>query len=126
MPIREHACKDEACRLHGRVLEAYYAQSQDIDPACSGCGATMERLVSRFTPAWCRDLSYYHDRSKEYAQADGHFGYRKDGTRTWIDSRQKQKAFCKSEGLVDPVDQPSNAVYDGTKFSGRGLKGQEI
>jgi len=61
---------------------------------------------------WARPMSYYNDKKLAGADQDSHIAYkvrsttRADGKpeAVVIDSRQKQLAYCKAEGLVDPAD----------------------
>lgn len=126
MPVFEHQCVNQACNGYWEIHEAYFRNSEEPRPSCPHCRTQMERLASRFNAAWCQPMSYYNDKSKRGADADGHWGYNRDGSREYITTRQQQKAFVKRNGLVDPVDSPTNGVMTGKGVSGRGLPGAEI
>ena len=112
MPVFEF---EPSCGCSFAVVEAYLQHWDDPNIPCPKCGRLMLRLVSRFSPVWCRDLSSYNDKSKDYASVDGHWGFNRDGSREYITSRSQQKKFVKRNGFVDPTDVPVN-----TKLSSDG------
>ncbi len=81
-------------------------------------------------------MSRYTDKKLEVQgrdhRADGHFATAirtQDGKpkQVYIDSMQKQRDFCKAEGLINPKDLPTNAeATSDKKLSGAGLPGQWV
>lgn len=101
------------------------------DPACPTCGGPTSRQYHPVAAIWSKSLSSYGDRSKEtFAKDDkagGHWTFEKSSAEAvekgrpipvFLDSPQKQREYCKREGLVNPKDLPSNLTVaaNGTSY----------
>ena len=139
MPIFESACGNSTCSERGRRRERYYKKEYEA-PVCLECGCEMERLISGPNVCWARPLSFYADKKIEAEQSmkaeDGHWVWRKRSTeradgrpdRVWVDSRAKQLEVIRREGLLDPLDVPSDVQpdSDGHMTSNAGKPGSWI
>jgi len=128
MPIYEYECQQ--C---GAAMERYVPRFSSPNPDC--CGVSMERVPSAFRVVWTGAItgSKYSDQKKENAHLDGHWAWKKktasgNPEAVFIDTWQKQKEFCKSEGLVNPSEMPANPEFgsDGKSMSSRGMPGSWI
>lgn len=101
------------------------------DPECPRCGGPTERQISAPAIVFAKPLSAYGDPSKETfakdQKAGGHWVFERDSDRAqeagkpiprFIETRQQQADYCKSEGLVNPSDLPSslNVTADGMGY----------
>jgi hypothetical protein len=76
----------------------------------------------------------YNDKNADGYHQEGHWAYRVRSSMSgepepvWIDTFQKQKEFCKQEGLVNPKDLPTHADVsdDGKRLRSRGMPGAWI
>lgn len=134
MPIREGYCENPDCPSFRQLREWLDKAEPRVKP-CPTCGSALFRLVSRFGIVWTGHLTtkYNDKRSEDYHQ-EGHWAYRVRSSQSgepepvWIDSFQKQKEFCKEEGLVNPKDLPTNADIsaDGRKLRSQGMPGSWV
>jgi len=107
---------ENGCRDCGVVLELVAQKLDSPLPSCPQCGAVMERLVSAPAVVWSKPMAAYGDRSKEgftkQDKAGGHWALEKtdDGTvhKTFIDTPQANREYCKRNHLMNPADLPSN------------------
>lgn len=105
-----------------------------MDPQCATCGGSTARLISKFSPIWAHSMSHYNDKSKPNADKDSHVMWRVRSSRSGkpeavvIDSVQKQRAFCREEGLRMPDEVCANAHVskDGKTMYTRGMAGQWV
>lgn len=120
------------CAKCGNEQERYVPRFTSPNPPCEDpeCGGETEKLVSGFAIIFTGPLAAkYNDPALDGAHQEGHWATR---LRTlngkpepvWIDSFQAQREFCKSEGLINPKDLPSNAEATSDRnLSGRGMRG---
>lgn len=123
------------CEKCGAEQERYVPRFASPNPPCedAACDGETVKLVSGFAIIFTGPLTArYNDRNLEGAHSEGHWATRLrtvsgEPEPVWIDSWQAQREFCKSEGLVNPKDLPSNAeASSDRKLSGSGMKGQWI
>jgi predicted nucleic acid-binding Zn ribbon protein len=137
MPIFEHVCDTPGCVLIGHIEEHYFARRDTPNPTCPGCGATQRRLLPIIHPVFVGAITArYNDKASDRPHEEGHYAYKVrssrnvDGTpeRVFIDSWQKQREFCKAEGLVNPKELPSHVEMsaDGKTMKSNGLPGQWV
>ena len=132
MPIYDFVCQGD-CESNGLVRESYLRKFESPDPNCPECGQPMERqIVSRVSVCWARPLGHY-DAPGSQMGGDSHVVYRKNSSRSGnpepvvIDSIQKQREFCRDEGLINPTDLNPNArAGDDGKLATSGVKGQWV
>lgn len=132
----ESGCINKSCSRSGAVEEHYYPSQHSPMQTCSECGIQETQYISQFGIVFTGSLGKYTDRSvpgwEEHHANDGaHFAYAKntpDGKprAVWIDSLDKQRDFCRQEGLVNPKDNPSQVSVneEGRNLTGRGMPGQ--
>lgn len=115
MPIFETACPETSCSKYAVPVEHYYAHSTDVDAPCEQCGGPTRRLVSGFNSPLMGVISAskYADRTIPGPEAfqDGHIAWRRKTLSgkpepVYIDTFEKQREFCKSEGLRNPSECP--------------------
>lgn len=111
MPLFENICS----RCYTR-FEWYSSTRDKPDPQCRKCKSPTRRLISGFAAIWTRSISEYGDPRKESYAKDikrgGHWEYRKRShgatpdkpIPVFLDSVQKQREFCREEGLYNPSD----------------------
>lgn len=134
MPIYELECPKCV-----REFETYVPHYDSPNPECPDCKVATERKISKFKVVFTGDLSAakYNDSKLEYANLEGHWGYRKRSSKipgklepVWIDSWSKRKQFMKDEKLLGVEDVGNiEGSADGTYQSsskGRGNSGQWI
>ena len=137
MPIYESACTRKGCPAYERPREWFTQVSSDPDPACPECGKRMKRCVSIFQMPFVGEL-----RDKYGTKDNGEKGpavhtmerlrSKKHGPEVRetvvIDSFDKQKQFCRDEGLVNPTELPRQMemASDGKRLSSRGMPGSWI
>lgn len=136
MPLYENACMNEDCPGGLKPFEWYASTSSKPNPECVECGRQTVRLISTFAVVWSSPLSKYGSKDPRVQQRNGdsHTVWRinssKSGKpeRVVIDSIQKQREFCKEEGLRLPSDTGANAEIssDGKKLSTSGMRGQWV
>jgi len=125
MPVFEVGCT--SCNS---ITEHYLPHSDSPNPPCEECGGPTVRMISRFGVVFTGNFSmkYVDKKIDGYeAQADGHYGFERDGSPTWISDFQSQREFCKRNGFINPKDiGPAEVSSDGKKTSSRGLPGQWV
>ena len=136
MPIYEGTCVNTTCEARGCIREWYVKSSQvGMKKPCPSCSAALKRTPSRFGIVWTGELTTkYNDKGSENYHQEGHWAYKVRSSTSgepepvWIDTFQKQKEFCKQEGLVNPKDLPTHADVsaDGKKLRSRGMPGAWI
>lgn len=110
MPLYESMCVSEGCEKFGVPVEHFYSRMTDEDGPCEVCGGAKDRLISSFAVVFTGCItSRYNNRKLEGAHLDGHWATARntlDGVPrpVFIDTFDKQREFCKSEGLVNPKD----------------------
>ena len=141
MPIFEVACSCMLdCPAYGQRRETFLRSHADPNPICPECKGATSRLVSSPNVCWAKPLGAYDNKKlleeQKQLPADGHWAWKKrssrnaDGSpeRVWVDSRQKQLEYIKSEGLIDPMDVVAmdGPDSDGMRTSSRGNTGSWI
>lgn len=136
MPIYENACSHLPCEKYSEPFEWWASSSTKPNPACSACSRPTVRLISTFAVCWSSPLSKYNDKNAQQKASDSHVAWkihsttRDDGKpeRVVIDSIQKQREYCKAEGLRLPSDINPNASVssDGKKLYTNGQRGQWV
>lgn len=128
MPLYESICP--ACQ---RVQEWYAHTASQADPSC--CGQPMRRLISSFTTAFSGEITArYNYKTSEDPHLEGHWAWRvksakgPEPEKVWIDTWQKQKEFCREEGLINPSELNPNAKVkpDGKGWQTAGMRGQWV
>jgi len=112
MPIWEADCVNAEC---GYKAEYYSPGGRQEERSCPRCGSPMKRkdvhafAVVRTGPVGGK----YAGKHKESYYESGHIAWRVRSSRSgkpepiWIDTWEKQKQFCKEEGLYNPWEVPS-------------------
>ncbi len=127
MPIYESYCGPCGVRF-----EWFSKSFTEDNPPCGDCGNQTVRLISPFAIVFTGAITTrYNDKSKENGEIEGHWAYRVRSSisgqpeAVWIDSWQKQKDFCREEGLINPKELPTNAEVstDGKKLQSAGMPG---
>jgi hypothetical protein len=135
MPIYEYTCHDAACSERGVMKDHYQKRSDSPAPACPQCANEMKReAISQFQVCWARPLSFYDSKTAQNRGMDSHVAYRIHSSKSGkpepvvIDSIQKQRDFCREEGLRNPSDLNPHAEINenGTKLQTAGTKGQWV
>lgn len=122
---------DFQCQACGEHEEMFFhpSESANAKPVCPECGGRMDKVhIGAPNVVWARSMSFYNDKKLAGADQDSHIAYKVRSTEradgkpqaVVIDSRQKQLAYCKAEGLVDPADATKvegtrNGLRPGTK-----------
>lgn len=132
MPIYENVCRNEGCEKYGKVFEWYAPRHDSANPLCQ-CGQTTCRCISPFQVVFTGALTAkYNDPKLEHAHQEGHWAYRVRSSRNadgspepvFIDTFEKQKEFCRDEGLINPKDVgPMHISSDGKQVQNQGLPG---
>lgn len=114
MPLFEHCCAAESCDLYCIPIEHFFHDRNADNPQCEECGGKTERLVSRFNAPWTGDLGRFNnpEAGQHNTTPYGHIAYKTRSTHmidgspepVHIDSIQKQREYCKQEGLTNPSD----------------------
>lgn len=132
MPLKESVCINPACSRRGLVEEHYYSRTDSQIQSCAECGTPERQIPSRFNVPFLGPMTArYNDKKIPGAHVEGHWATRKrtlDGRERmeWIDSWDKQKQFCKEEGLILPSDLPSTPTLksgSGKEWSTVGMPG---
>lgn len=138
MPMFENGCSNKACTEYGKREEHYFPHSDSPLPVCVACGNPKPRYISQINVIWTKPMGQYGDKTKENYQRDfeGHWMMRKNPEylrdpkkheQVFIDSVQKQREFCREEGLMRPDDNgPVEIHADGIGTSSNGLPGQWV
>lgn len=97
---------DGVCGKCGDSYQYFVKKWTDADPNCPKCGTQVKRC-------FCAP-NVIGARSEKFEE---HYAYRKNSTdgnleRVLIDSRSRQKAFCKEEHLYDPYEVPEDVQLD--------------
>lgn len=117
MPLFESQC--EFCE---GVIE-WRGKWDDPEPFCDRCGSEMKRLPSKFKIIWTGPLTTkYNDNKLEGAHLDAHWGTNRDGSRTWIDTFEKRKAFMKKNKFLGIEDVGRIEARDTGKWAGTDIK----
>ena len=121
MPVYEWICDFSDCPESGERIEAYTKTVTPPAPFCATCGHQMRMCVSTFNAIWTKPLGRYNGGTQ-----DGHTVLRKNSCRIpgqaiereYIDTVQKQREYCREEGLVPPDQMPSSVSVntEGTKL----------
>lgn len=131
MPIFESFCPSEACVQQGVPFEWLSRVIDNEEPTCESCGGETRRMISGFAVVFTGPITKkYNDPKSENYDQEGHWAYRKKGTKSgkpepvFIETFQQQAEFCRAEGLVNPKDTgPVSVGADGRCQSPRGLPG---
>lgn len=103
MPVYEGFCKNASCEAVSNKIEFRVKSYDSENPACPTCGHTVHRSVSAPNVIWAKPLGWYQG-----GTGDGHvvYGKTEDGKKytKHITTRQEQLAYCKANGLYDPME----------------------
>jgi len=114
MPTYDFICENPGCENFHRRIWRYLRSYRSPDPNCS-CGASLLRLPAAPAVVFTGPLTAkYNDPKKEGAHEEGHWAWRVNSTTrpdgkpepVFIDTFEKQRKFCKEEGLINPADVP--------------------
>jgi hypothetical protein len=114
MPVFEFHCTLPICEEYHRRFERLLRRADDDNPKCEECLTPTQRLISNFNAPFTGTLDRFDDPSKETHNPapGGHWAFRRNSTRNAdgtpepvrIDTVQKQREYCRAEGLIDPGD----------------------
>jgi predicted nucleic acid-binding Zn ribbon protein len=116
MPIYGYTCQNKDCADAGIEKDKFFkSASQEVLPDCPVCAAKMAKAISAPNVVFARPFSYYDDPNAQQGGKDYHVAYRIHSSRSGqpepviIDSFQKQREFCREEGVRNPADINPNA-----------------
>lgn len=134
MPMYENGCTSSECPAYKIPIEHFFSSQNAAPPPCEKCGGPSRRMVSQVNVIWGKPMGQYGDKTKEryYADFEGHHVMGKNERtgkpeKIYIDSIQKQREYCKREGLLMPSDVgPVEIHKDGIGTTSNGLPGQWV
>lgn len=98
---------DGICPKCNQRFEYMIRNWQEQDPNCPDCGVMVSRCFSAPAVVGARSENFEpHYVTAKNGRADG------ESERILISSRCQQRAYCHSEGLVDPYEAPSSLEFD--------------
>jgi len=120
MPVYDGYCSNGSCPSYRDPVEFMVKHWDDKSPGCPTCGVEVFRKIGTPNVVWAKPLGWYQG---ETGGSEGHTVYEKteDGRKikTQITTRQEQLAYCKRNGLYDPMEIP-NDVNLSDSDTGRG------
>jgi len=137
MPTYDFTCFNRNCENYGRKTWKFLHSYRSPDPVCR-CGRRLKRLPAAPAIVFTGPLTAkYNDPKKEGSHEEGHWAWRVRSTTrpdgkpepVFIDTFEKQRKFCKEEGLINPAEMPRHLEIseDGRSFkSTSGYPGQWI
>lgn len=111
MPVYEGYCQNLDCKSYRKPVEFIVKHWNDKSPDCPSCRVEVHRNIGTPNVIGAKPLGWYDGES-----GDGHMVYGKDGDgkpiQRFITSRQEQLAWCREQGLYDPMDIPRDVGLD--------------
>lgn len=118
MPIYGYTCQNEDCADAGVEKDKFFKNAaQEVAPDCPVCASKMQRAICAPNVVFARPFSFYDDKNAQCRGQDSHIAYRVHSSKSGkpepvlIDSFQKQRDYCREEGVRNPGDLNPNSRF---------------
>jgi hypothetical protein len=108
MPIFEGYCNNDTCSRYKRQVEFLLKNHTLPNKPCPECKTPVNRLVGKPNVIWAKPLGWYQGETDRGEKSEGHWVCGEDSGgnkyRKFITTRQEQLAYCRENGICDPME----------------------